>query len=500
MNSHILIQSSKEDIYYCKKCGKLSYKGKICQNLPFRCLNTFNLDPLKIKYRPITAIANYNLSNHIKYLECKNKGISKIKSLTNDFGLKSMILYKAINFMNQIYLDNKVSLEYIDIIASLCVLLVTDYNECCFPSIIEEYLTKDQKDILYGCYYEEDCINNNNNNNNKDNCINIENDNDKCNGLISIKDKNKLIKHKSNLNGLFRYIKKNVNNFKYWEIMCLKYLNYDLGKYTAYDYLILFFKLGIFFCDENVDIIDKLKYCVKILDYIILNKCSCDFSQYTFAMSIIKIVLENDNFFDKKIFKYIYGVDLSKKKYINCSNLIKNILNLAVKIDSIKSLNYVINFNKINHSNQIFMNNLINVDGENIFIGNNEFLTNGKINQTNGFQKPIKKHKSEKTIDGFEENDKTENNNFFVYNNNNINFDGMKNNLINNNNIIINNNIINNNININNKNFNLQKFYNNKCNNNSIGNKIEINDRNNFCYFRINDKIINNFNNNNDFP
>jgi len=86
-----------------------------------------------------------------------------------------------------------------------------------------------------------------------------------------------------------------------------------------------------------------------------------------FCMSIIKIVLENDNFFDKKIFKYIYGVDLSKKKYINCSNLIKNILNLAVKIYIIKSLNYMINFNKINHSNQIFMNNFINVDWNSIF-------------------------------------------------------------------------------------------------------------------------------------
>ena len=48
MNSHLLIQSSKEDICYCKKCGKLSYKGKIGQNLPFKCLNTFNIDPLKL--------------------------------------------------------------------------------------------------------------------------------------------------------------------------------------------------------------------------------------------------------------------------------------------------------------------------------------------------------------------------------------------------------------------------------------------------------------------
>jgi len=485
MNSHILIQSSKEDICYCKKCGKLSYKGKICQNLPFRCLNTFNIDPLKIKYRPFTSIANYNLANHIKYLECKKKGISTIKSLTNNFGLKSMILYKAINFMNQIYLDNEVSLDYIDIIASLCVLLVTDYNECCFPSIIEEYFTKEQKDILYGPSYD-----------NEDICENDKNDPNICNGLIPINDNEEKIKTKSNLNGLFRYIKKNVNNFKYWEIICLKYLNYDLGKYTAYDYLILFFELGIFFCEENVDIIEKLKYCVKILDYIILNKCSCDFSQYTFAMSIIKIVLEKDNFFDQKVFKYIYGVDLSKKKYINCSNLIKNILNLAVKIDSIKSLNYMINFNKINNGNQIYLNKSFNIPGKQIFINNNNFLPYGKTNKTIYIKNGIKNHKPEKNKDKIQENNKNKNNNIFVNNINNISFDGINHNLINNNSIIINNNIINNNININNRNFNLPKFYNNKFKNNIIQNNIDINS-NNFYYFRINDKSINNCNNNN---
>ena len=483
MNSHILIQSIKEDICYCKKCGKISYKGKICKNLPFKCLNTFNIDPLKIKYRPFTTITNYNLPNHIKYLECKNKGISKIKSLTNNFGLKSMILYKAINFMNQIYLDNEVSLDYIDIIASLCVLLVTDYNECCIPSIIEEYLTEEQKDILYG-----DCYGKN------------EKEDNKYNGLIPFEIKEERIKHKSNLNGLFRYIKKNVNNFKFWEIQCLKYLNYDLGKYTAYDYLILFFELGIFFCEENIDLVSKLKYCVKILDYIILNKCSCDFSQYTFAMSIIKIVLENDNFFDKKIFKYIYGVDLSKKKYINCSNLIKNILNLAVKIDSLKSLNYTINFNKINNGNQIYLEKIINTNGQNIIISQNHLLTNGKVIKQNHSTKTIKNHNSDKFKEKSEDNNKNEkNNNFFVYNNKNINFDGLKNKLINNNSIIINNNIINNNINISNQNFNLQKICSNKYNGNILNNKIGIKN-NNFFYFNVNDKIINDNHNNQTFP
>lgn len=66
---------------------------------------------------------------------------------------------------------------------------------------------------------------------------------------------------------------------------------------------------------ENINILDKLKYCINILDFITINKKSCDYSQYTLAMSIIKVVLENNNYFDKDIYKYIYGVDLSKKIY-----------------------------------------------------------------------------------------------------------------------------------------------------------------------------------------
>lgn len=77
--------------------------------------------------------------------------------------------------------------------------------------------------------------------------------------------------------------------------------------------LFYFFKLGIFFCEKEINIIEKLNYCLKILDLIVINKNSCCFNEYTFAMSIIKLAMGNDYFFDKKIFKYIYGVDLSKK-------------------------------------------------------------------------------------------------------------------------------------------------------------------------------------------
>ena len=104
-----------------------------------------------------------------------------------------------------------------------------------------------------------------------------------------------------------------MDDYIFWEVLCLKYLDYDLGKYSAYDYLILFFGLGIFFCKETIDIISKLNICLMILDYIIYQPNSCNFTQYIIAMSIIKVAFEAESFFDQKIFKNIYGVDLSKK-------------------------------------------------------------------------------------------------------------------------------------------------------------------------------------------
>ena len=139
-----------------------------------------------------------------------------------------------------------------------------------YPKKNEKMLSQDEKDIFYHLYK-----------NNK---------NDK--------------KYKTNLCGLFSFIKKNVDNYKYWEILCLKYLNYDLGRYSAYDYLLLFFQIGIFFSEKeiniNINIIDNLKQCIKILDLIIYDKKGCDFSQYTLALSIINIVLENNCYFNKK--------------------------------------------------------------------------------------------------------------------------------------------------------------------------------------------------------
>jgi hypothetical protein len=281
-----------------------------------------------------------------------------------------MVLHKSINFMNQIFLENDILIENIENIASLCVSLVTQFNECCSPSLFDCYVTKNENDVFFLSHV-----------NNKKN-----------NELLKEK------KFKSNLCGLLNYIKKNVNNYKYWEIFCLKKLNYDLGRYSAYDYLILFFELGICFCKEKINNLEILKYSVNIL-YLVTNDIrACEYSQYTLAMSIIKIAFENNVFFDKNVFKYIYGVDLSKKKYLNCYNMIitilnvsnnkiNNLINFENNNDPIYQILYILNKNKNKGSNNNESNNLINIISyiinNNIIINNNFIHNNININNYN---------------------------------------------------------------------------------------------------------------------
>jgi hypothetical protein len=103
MHSHIFVPSIKKEVSYCKKCSILSYRGNISQEMPIKMYNKFDIDPLKLKFKPVSITANYNLEFHRRYLESKIIGINKIKYLVNNFGLKSMVYYKSINFMNQIF-------------------------------------------------------------------------------------------------------------------------------------------------------------------------------------------------------------------------------------------------------------------------------------------------------------------------------------------------------------------------------------------------------------
>ena len=65
MHSHIFIPSTKKDICYCKACKKLSYKGITSQDFSFNFFKRFDIEPLKLKFKPITVVANYKSLEHI---------------------------------------------------------------------------------------------------------------------------------------------------------------------------------------------------------------------------------------------------------------------------------------------------------------------------------------------------------------------------------------------------------------------------------------------------
>ena len=117
--------------------------------------------------------------------------------------------------------------------------------------------------------------------------------------------------------------------FKQSEILCLKCLDYDLGKYSTFDYINLFFSLGVIYSNKikgNIDI-NKLYYtCLNYLDYVIEDNNSLNFTSYILALSIIKFVLEKNNYFNSEIFYKIYGINFKKEKYILCQNFLNTII------------------------------------------------------------------------------------------------------------------------------------------------------------------------------
>ena len=298
--SHNFLPSIKKGVKYCSYCGCLSYnsipsKEAICQ---FKNQNFIGFDPLLVKY-------------------------------------------KAIGSMDQIYLNNKdIPFEYIETIASICILLSTEFNDCCSYSKINEPNSQNSHLLNNNSY------------------VNIKN------------------VHINNLKSLYQYIKDETKNIMYWQTYCLEKLDYNLGKYSAYDYLNLFFDLGIVFTDKKTNFLNISKSCFNLLELIITKSNICKYNQYLIAMSLIYIQFINTNYFDKNAFKYIYGVDFSKKKYklvINeLSMMIKNSFNDKPCIN--EDINYYfIHSNKYEDNIDDKNNNLSN---GNIYIVNNSQIVN----------------------------------------------------------------------------------------------------------------------------
>lgn len=337
--SHNFLPSIKKGVSYCSFCGCLSYK-----NIPSKKSHTskiqriIDIDPLILKYKPISLKIDFSLESHKNYMNDREKGLSKIFYLSNNFKLDRMSKYKAIGLMDQIYLNNEdVSIEDIEAIASTCIILSIEFNDCYSNS----------NKIILPKNFDEPKTNQNINNSNL---------------------------YINNKKALYQYIKKEINNIMYWQAYCLKKLDYNLGKYTSFDYINLFFHLGIIFTKREVDIIHMHESCFNILNTIIGNQYFCKYNQYIVAMSVIYLIFKNSNYFNLKVFKYIYGVDFSKEKYKLCINTINSVLTNLYKIkfknNSFSNTNinnaennyYFKNFNVNNNNNNYFLDQKINND------------------------------------------------------------------------------------------------------------------------------------------
>ena len=282
MHMHNNIKTKKEKISYCSICSILSYDNIPLLSIPSMTTKNLSLNPFEFKFKPYIFKINNQNSYQIKYLQYRKNAINFLKIQSNFFSFPKIIFYKALYNLDFIYLNNNLPVEMIEKNSLICLYLTLKFNERCINNNLFDFT------------------------NFKSNILKIE-------------------------------------FFKQSEILCLKCLDYDLGKYSTFDYINLFFSLGVIYSNKikgNIDI-NKLYYtCLNYLDYVIEDNNSLNFSSYILALSIIKFVLENNNFFNSEIFYKIYGVDFKKEKYILCEKFLNLILYNIQKTNCTKGIFY----------------------------------------------------------------------------------------------------------------------------------------------------------------
>jgi hypothetical protein len=259
MCEHKFVKSSKKDVCYCINCGVLSYKSITSLSVPSLTKTSISLDPLLLKFKSSQFSIDYSNNYIIQYMSVRKKAINFIKTQSNIFYFTKNIIYKAINYLDLIYINNNVSFDLMPKICIICIMLAIQFNSCC---------TKNTNMDLKG----------------------------------------------------FSYYLKNMTDIYETEVFCLKCLDYNLGLYTSFDYIDLFFSLGFVFSLEKnrFDISFIYSKCYECLELIIEDNYFLNFSSYTIALSLIKIISQYYGCFDNEIFKKIYGINFNKDKYLIC--------------------------------------------------------------------------------------------------------------------------------------------------------------------------------------
>ena len=282
MCNHNFMKTKKTNVYYCSLCYCLSINKIPLLTISSNLTKTFSMDPLLLKF--VSNKYEINLGNYftIEYLKIRKYAINFLKMQSEFFSIPKEIFYKALNYVDNIYLKNNIPILLLEKICIVCLSFSLQFNECNLVS----------------------------------------------NELIDIKKFENYVKNQ------------NVNEIK---ILCLKYLDYDLGKFSIMDYIDLFFSIGIIYPDNTkfINIYEIYFKCLKCLDIIIEDNNILKFSNYIMALTIIKKFLEIHNTFNDNIFQNIYGIKFYKEKYVLCEQNLNNILsNYNLCNYNIINLNY----------------------------------------------------------------------------------------------------------------------------------------------------------------
>jgi hypothetical protein len=254
-----------------------------------------NLDPLLLKFKHTKSRIDYTKEFNYLYITFRHVGINQIKKISNIFNLSKNSIYKAINYLDEIYLNYPISPQLIEKISSICLLLSIQFNECCTKKTDED------------------------------------------------------------LKGFSKYLN-TIKDIRDIELLCLKCLNYELSYFSSFDYINLFFSLGFIFPNKNkinqidINITNLYLQCIKILNIIIEDIRYLELDPYILALSIIKLICSQSIYFNENIIQYIYGINLSKEKYIKC------IINIKIILSTIKQsfidIIYLNNFHMMNNNPQ----------------------------------------------------------------------------------------------------------------------------------------------------
>jgi hypothetical protein len=320
--SHEFKDSIRSEVKYCTNCGCLSYKNIPSKSISLSDFNILRMDPLIQKYRPLSLKINPSSIYHFNYIAHRKIGLLKIYEVSKRFELVNVIKFKAIGLMDKLYLndDNQIMVQYIEKIALTCILLSFQFNNYFFEQNSYNISKTDFKK-------------------------------DKNNSVM-----NKIYNHKNRIFECYQYIKYEIKDLMYWQMFCLKNLDFNLGEYTAFDYINLFFQLGIVFTKEKFEIYNYYNKCLNLLDIIINNEKICNYNQFVVALSIIYININNEKSFDQSIFKYIYKIDFSRKKYKFCVKEIFEIITEFYQLNNFFVYNKIINIDDKPNNIQIVEN------------------------------------------------------------------------------------------------------------------------------------------------